>query len=421
MREKILFVFFFAMIFAIGMLSVSGAVLPVFPSTDSVVTSVDFFSNYSLNATVGQSLGIGDIRAIDQYGNLMPVPQKNFTVTSSNNSVFTVYPTVNSQDSWVIKAVSAGDAIVNASYEGISATRAVHVQNKPSCINSINTSLSSSTIIIGNTAQLDVTAIDQYGGVVNNPTIYWMNSNPGVASIDVTSRVVTGTTPGQVSFTPFGNGCFGAVYGPGVSITVLPIPGTFGIVSSTGVGGNITPHGYLSVLENDSQIYNIIPNANYRVTDVLVDGISIGAINNYTFTNVTSAHTISATFALNRYNITSSTGNYGSISPSGNFTVNSGSSFAYTITPSAKYHIADVLVDGISIGNVTSYQFTNITANHAISASFVSTCQTTADTNNDGVVGLSEILFYINQWKVGNVTNSNILAAVGFWKKGTGC
>ena len=34
------------------------------------------------------------------------------------------------------------------------------------------------------------------------------------------------------------------------------------------------------------------------------------------------------------------------------------------------YHVADVLVDGTSVGPVNSYTFTNVTANHTIAAIF---------------------------------------------------
>ena len=50
--------------------------------------------------------------------------------------------------------------------------------------------------------------------------------------------------------------------------------------------------------------------------------------------------------------------------------VNYGADQAFTITPDACYHVADVLVDGVSVGAVTSYTFTNVTANHTIAASF---------------------------------------------------
>ena len=50
--------------------------------------------------------------------------------------------------------------------------------------------------------------------------------------------------------------------------------------------------------------------------------------------------------------------------------VDYGANQSFTITPDAGYHVADVLVDGSSVGAVTSYTFTNVTANHTIAASF---------------------------------------------------
>ncbi|GEM_PF-1688035 len=49
----------------------------------------------------------------------------------------------------------------------------------------------------------------------------------------------------------------------------------------------------------------------------------------------------------------------------------SGQNRTYTITPNACFSIQDVLVDGVSQGPVSSYTFSNINADHTISASFV--------------------------------------------------
>jgi len=70
------------------------------------------------------------------------------------------------------------------------------------------------------------------------------------------------------------------------------------------------------------------------------------------------------------FTITSSAGKHGSISPSGVVTVDQGAKRIFTIAADAGYQIAMVRVDGVSVGAVSSYTFTNITANHTISASF---------------------------------------------------
>jgi uncharacterized repeat protein (TIGR01451 family) len=80
--------------------------------------------------------------------------------------------------------------------------------------------------------------------------------------------------------------------------------------------------------------------------------------------------TCSAGACLASYSLTPSAGPNGSISPATAQTVGPGGSSTFSITPAAGHHVADVLVDGASVGAVTSYQFTNVTASHTIAASF---------------------------------------------------
>ena len=92
----------------------------------------------------------------------------------------------------------------------------------------------------------------------------------------------------------------------------------------------------------------------------------------YQITNVTAGHTISATFAIDRFTISASSGGNGSIAPAGDTTVDYGGSQPYTITPAPGYHLAGVLVDGSPVGTPTSYDFSGVTAGHTISATFAS-------------------------------------------------
>ena len=68
--------------------------------------------------------------------------------------------------------------------------------------------------------------------------------------------------------------------------------------------------------------------------------------------------------------IVSSAGPHGTISPNGWVSVPAGYSPRFTITPERGYHVADVRVDGRSVGAVTSYDFVNVTRDHTISAGF---------------------------------------------------
>jgi uncharacterized spore protein YtfJ len=148
---------------------------------------------------------------------------------------------------------------------------------------------------------------------------------------------------------------------------------TYTITASAGAGGTITPSGSIVVSAGNSQSFTITPNAGYHVVDVVVDSVSQGTIGAFTFTNVQANHVISASFALNAgsmYTITASAGAGGSITPSGAVVVYAGVTQVFMIAPNPGYHIVDVLVDSVSQGPVGSYTFTNIQANHVISASF---------------------------------------------------
>ena len=90
-------------------------------------------------------------------------------------------------------------------------------------------------------------------------------------------------------------------------------------------------------------------------------------------TAVTNDITVYAQWVASSHTITPSAGANGSISPSGATSVNDGASQTFTITPSANYHVADVLVDSVSVGAVTSYEFTNVIADHTISVTFAIT------------------------------------------------
>jgi hypothetical protein len=146
---------------------------------------------------------------------------------------------------------------------------------------------------------------------------------------------------------------------------------TYSINASAGSGGSISPSGTVGVSKGANQTFTFTPNANYQIYTVYVDGSWKGALNSYTFNNVTANHTIKAIFAAKTYIITASAGSGGSISPSGTVGVSYGTAKYFSITPNTGYKISRVLVDNVSVGAVTSYRFNSVTSNHTISASFV--------------------------------------------------
>ena len=75
-----------------------------------------------------------------------------------------------------------------------------------------------------------------------------------------------------------------------------PVAQKYTITATAGEGGSITPAGEVSVKEGASQTFTITASEGYAIADVLVDGQSVGAVDSYTFENVTANHTIAALF-----------------------------------------------------------------------------------------------------------------------------
>ena len=71
------------------------------------------------------------------------------------------------------------------------------------------------------------------------------------------------------------------------------------------------------------------------------------------------------------HTIRASAGANGTISPAGWTSVGEGGEQTFTITPDAGYAVAKVLVDGRSVGAVSSYTFRNVTQDHTIEAVFM--------------------------------------------------
>jgi hypothetical protein len=185
-------------------------------------------------------------------------------------------------------------------------------------------------------------------------------ANTGYHVADV---IVDGASQGALASYTFNN-----VTAAGHTIAATFALNTYTITTSPGANGTITPPSP-AVVGGANQTLSIAPNTGYHIADVIVDGVSQGAMSSFTFYNVTANHTIAATFALNTYMITASAGANGTISPS-SVSVNHGANQAFAITANTGYHVTDVTVDGVSQGALTSYTFSNVTANHTISATF---------------------------------------------------
>ncbi|MDD3777565.1 MAG: hypothetical protein PHN32_08170, partial [Actinomycetota bacterium] len=89
----------------------------------------------------------------------------------------------------------------------------------------------------------------------------------------------------------------GPLPGPGPTITVAGIM-DYTITASSGSGGSISDEGITTLAEGESKTYTITPKDGYQISEVVVDGSSIGAVETYTFSNVSADHTIHVDFGI---------------------------------------------------------------------------------------------------------------------------
>lgn len=151
------------------------------------------------------------------------------------------------------------------------------------------------------------------------------------------------------------------------------VAGSFVIVPSAGEHGIITPPIPQTVVAGGSVTFSIVADSGYKVQDVLVDGVSVGAMTSYEFVDVRADHTLSATFEQDTqvtYVISPSPGAHGQITPPIPQTVPAGGSVTFQFVPDEGYRVADVQVDGASVGARTSYEFTDVRADHTLAATF---------------------------------------------------
>ncbi len=254
------------------------------------------------------------------------------------------------------------------------------------------TGLSSfSDFVIGEPVALTITASAGANGTISPsgsvPVSY--NGSQGFtitanANYHIADVLVDGVSQGPVASYSFTS----VVVNHTISASFLA--DTVAVTATAGAGGSISPSGITKVASGGGVSYTITPDVNYHISDVLVNGGSVGAVAGYNFTNLLVDQTIAASFAVNVDTITATAGANGSISPSGTVTVNAGSDQGFTITPSTGYHVADVLVDGSSIGGVAKYTFPGVTANHTIAATFaIDTLTITASSGANGSISPS--------------------------------
>ncbi|HIJ88177.1 MAG TPA: hypothetical protein HPP97_10945, partial [Desulfuromonadales bacterium] len=211
-----------------------------------------------------------------------------------------------------------------------------------------------------------ISATADSNGTITGPATATYYSNATYAITPNSGYYIAGVTVDGVAVGAVASYTFSSI-SANHSISATFAINVYTITASAGSGGSII--GPATATYNSSATYTITPSAGYYIAGVTVDGVAVGAVASYTFTNVTANHTIAATFAVNTYAFSATAGTHGTMY--GPATIVSGGMGIFVIVPDNGYQVADVLVDNISVGAVSRYIFTNVTAPHSISASFI--------------------------------------------------
>ena len=244
-------------------------------TSGTIITGANTLTIGSSGSIVGAGSGTGWVK-----GNLeLPVSgtgTKTFTVgdaTSNYTPVALVFTTVTTPGSVTASATAGTEP--NLSSSTISTTKYVRRYWSLATSDVVGAYNATFTFVPGDTVQGSANPSNLVVGKYDTGMLSW--SYPTVGTKNPTSTQATGLT----SFSDF----------------VLGEP-TWTITASAGAHGSISPSGSVVVIQGASQAFTITPDPTYAVANVLVDGGSVGPVTSYTFTNVTAAHTISATFKV---------------------------------------------------------------------------------------------------------------------------
>ncbi|HET9634718.1 MAG TPA: Ig-like domain-containing protein [Gemmatimonadaceae bacterium] len=156
------------------------ATVTVSPSS----TSLNVGANAQLSATTR-----------DASGNTLT--GRVITWSSSNSNVASV-----NANTGLVTAVAAGSAQVTATSEGKTGSASVTViAPAPAPVATVTVSPSSTTLTVGNTAQLTATTRDANGNTLTGRVVSWSSSNSAVASVNANSGLVTAVAAGSAQIT----------------------------------------------------------------------------------------------------------------------------------------------------------------------------------------------------------------------------
>ena len=161
-------------------------------------------------------------------------------------------------------------------------------------------------------------------------------------------------------------------------------------INSYSLTVNVGDHGQSNISSqtvnwNSTENFEFTPDTGYSIADVTVNGTDKGAVTSLSLT-ITGDTTLEISFAINTYTITVTPTSNGQISPTTG-SVSYGATPTYTIIPATGYHIANITVNEQSVPVTNSagqsYQFSAVSADGSITATFAINTYTITVTQTD--------------------------------------
>jgi streptogramin lyase len=242
----------------------------------------------------GQTL-IGVIQTFSIYPGILPGGQFAVSPTDANENPLKWTNTGSGSHAIMVVVAPLAGIENDPNDADNSATREIFVNNKPRAHVAVSgtsqTARPNDTVSFSAAGSNDDLDIDGGGGIISYDWVFGDGQTAFGAGAEVSHQYLDGGTyTSTVTVTDTSYESSSA----SVSVTV-----PYKITAAAGPNGTITPSGDVFVSPGGSRTYSIDPSyAWYGVSDVVVDGVSQGDVTSYTFGNVTSDHSISATFYL---------------------------------------------------------------------------------------------------------------------------
>ncbi len=241
-----------------------------FSAVNEPITSIKYADS---SMSIGRNATVRPLLNIDPAFDTSVV-----TFSTSDDKILTV------SDTGLVKGVNYGTATITAAADsGKSTSIEITVLKTADRLELDKTSLS---LEAGKTENLTVTmtpsdAADKLNWSSSDTAVATVAENGKVTAVGVGTAVITVTA---------------AYSGVSASCTV-EVVGDVTITASAGEHGKITPSGSVSAKSNEKTTFTITPDYGYVVKDVQVNGVSVGAVESYTFSNLSDDATIHADFA----------------------------------------------------------------------------------------------------------------------------